>query len=129
MTKYTERLVDRMASLIETDTYSITEICEAFDINRDTFYQWKEHNPGFRKRINEAIERRDAKLVKTARSSLKKKLEGYTMTEERSYYEPSASEPGIMLLKKMMIKPRHKAPDLKAIKYVLDREEIKKKQE
>ena len=129
MAKYTERLVSRIEKLIETDNYTVTEICRALRLGRSTFYEWKENNPGFRRRILQAEERRDEELLKIARASLKKKLEGYTVLEERCYYEPAKSNPSVMVLKKKVVKTKDKDPDLRAIKYILDREEVKKEKE
>ena len=126
MAKYNERLVNRITALIEADMYTITEICEAVKISRDTFYQWKEKNPDFSKRIEQAMEVRDERLVQIARISLKKKLEGYMYTEERCQYEASVSNPSVMVLKKKETKARHKSPDLRAIKYILEKEEKRK---
>lgn len=83
MAKYTERLVERIISFIEEDTYSISEICNALNINRKTFYEWRKTKPEFNEAVERAIECRDDKLLMVARNSLKKKLEGYTLTETR----------------------------------------------
>jgi len=126
MAKYTERLVSRIEKLIEADNYTITEICVALRISRAAFYEWKEKNPEFRKRIAEAEQRRDDELIKIARASLKKKLEGHISREEHCYYEPAKSNSSVMILKRKVVKTKEKAPDLRAIKYVLDREDKKK---
>jgi len=129
MAKYSERLATKMTALIEADLYTISEICKALRVSRSTFYEWKEKNADFRRRIKEAEDRRDESLVKMARVSLRKKLEGYTSVEEQCYYEPARSNSSVMILKKKVVKTKDKQPDLRAIKYVLDREEKKKEKE
>ncbi|MDR2954207.1 MAG: hypothetical protein LBV43_03915, partial [Prevotella sp.] len=74
--KYTEKLVNTMINMIETDLFTIAEICESLDISRKTYYQWYENKPEFRKAIEEAKERCEEMLVALARRSLKEKLEG-----------------------------------------------------
>ena len=129
MAKYTEKLVSCIERLIEADLYTITEICRTMKISRNTFYEWKEKNPDFRKRIDLAEDRRDESLVKIARVSLKKKLEGYTVIEEHCTSIPAVSNPGIMIPKKKMVKTKYIGPDMRAIKYVLDKEEKKKERQ
>ncbi len=110
MAKYNEKLVSRIERLIEADLYTISEICTAMKISRNTFYYWKEKNPDFRRRVDEAEERRDDELVKIARSSLKKKLTGYTTIEEHCTYQPAVSNPSVMILKKKVVKTKQKDP-------------------
>lgn len=76
MAKYTERLANRIVSLIEADYYSITEICNSLNINTKTFYEWKKTKPEFYKAIEEAEERRDDALATLARRSLREQIEG-----------------------------------------------------
>jgi len=128
MAKYSEKMAARIVALIETDMYTITEICRALRIGRATFYEWKENNSDFRRQIAAAEDRRDEELLKIARKSLKKKLEGYTTLEEQCYYEPARSNSSVMILKKKVVKNKDVAPSLTAIKYVMEREEKKKKE-
>ncbi|MDL2303361.1 helix-turn-helix domain-containing protein [Dysgonomonas sp. OttesenSCG-928-D17] len=119
--KYSDRLVEKMIRLIEEDTYTITEICEALKISRNTYYEWRNTKPDFRRKIDEAIDRRDDALVVIARRSLKQKLEGCVLTEERCVYEPARSNSEVQILKTRTVRKKQCPPDLRAIKYVLDR--------
>ena len=119
MAKYTERLTEKIVSLIEEDTYSIKEICSNLKISRKSFYEWKETKPDFKKAIDRAVERRDNKLLMVARRSLKKKLEGYTLTETRTTYVPDKDNPEKLLLKSQVVKQKEYAPDVHAIKLIL----------
>ena len=129
MAKYTERLVERIISFIEEDTYSISEICNALNINRKTFYEWRKTKPEFNEAVERAMESRDDKLLMLARSSLKKKLEGYTLTETRTIYVPDKSNPEKLVLKSRTVRQKEYAPDTHAIKLVLLQNEAKEKKE
>lgn len=129
MAKYTERLVERIISFIEEDTYSISEICNALNINRKTFYEWRKTKPEFNKAVERAMECRDDKLLMLARNSLKKKLEGYTLTETRTIYVPDKSNPEKLVLKSRTVRQKEYAPDTHAIKLVLLQNEAKEEKE
>jgi len=73
MAKYNEKLAAKIIRLIESDTCNISEICDAVNINRKSFYEWKKSKPEFCQRVQEAIDRLfDARLV-AARSLMKEK--------------------------------------------------------
>ena len=128
MAKYTERLAEKIVSLIEEDTYSITEICKHLKITRKSFYEWRDKKPEFRKAIEAAIESRDETLAITARRSLKKKLEGYTLTEIRTTYVPDKENPDKLVLKTRVVRQKEYAPDTHAIRLVLSLNETKKEE-
>ena len=119
MAKYTEKLTQKITSLIEEDTYSIKEICSILKISRKSFYEWKETKPEFKKAIDRAVEHRDEKLLMVARRSLKRKLEGYTLTETRTTYVPDKNNPEKLVLKSQVVKQKEYAPDTHAIKLTL----------
>jgi transposase-like protein len=123
--KYSDRLVERIVKLIEADVYTVSEICDVAGIDRKTFYEWKNGKPDFRKAVEGAACRCDESLVKTARISLKQRLEGYTVTEERITYEPSRHDPSLKVEKSHMVKHKQYPPDLRAIQWVLDRNDRK----
>ncbi len=128
MAKYTERLAEKIVSLIEEDTYSITEICKHLKITRKSFYEWRDKKPEFRKAIEAAIESRDETLTITARRSLKKKLEGYTLTEVRTTYVPDKENPDKLVLKTRVVRQKEYAPDTHAIRLVLSHNETKEEE-
>ena len=128
MAKYTERLAEKIVSLIEEDTYSITEICKHLKITRKSFYEWRDKKPEFRKAIEAAIESRDEALAITARRSLKKKLEGYTLTEIRTTYVPDKENPEKLVLKTRVVRQKEYAPDTHAIRLVLSHNETKEEE-
>ncbi|MBS5978447.1 MAG: hypothetical protein KIB51_01730 [Dysgonomonas mossii] len=128
MAKYTERLAEKIVSLIEEDTFSITEICKHLKITRKSFYEWRDKKPEFRKAIEAAMESRDETLAITARRSLKKKLEGYTLTEIRTTYVPDKENPDKLVLKTRVVRQKEYAPDTHAIKLVLSHNETKEEE-
>ena len=128
MAKYTERLAEKIVSLIEEDTFSITEICKHLKITRKSFYEWRDKKPDFRKAIEAAIESRDEALAITARRSLKKKLEGYTLTEVRTTYVPDKENPDKLVLKNRVVRQKEYAPDTHAIRLVLLHNETKEEE-
>ena len=121
MSKYSEKLVNQICKYIEMDFYSISEICTMFKISRKTFYEWKDSKPSFRKAIDEALKAREDAMVATARLSLKKKLEGYTLSEEKCVYVPSKSNPSELILISKTIKKKECPPDTHTIRLVLER--------
>ncbi|MBK5721220.1 helix-turn-helix domain-containing protein [Dysgonomonas sp. Marseille-P4677] len=125
MSKYSEKLANEICRYMEMDFYSISEICTIFKISRKTFYEWRDSKPSFRKALDEAIKVRDEAMLITARLSLKKKLEGYTLTEEKVVYVPSKSDPSQLILKSKTVKRKECAPDTQTIKLILDREDKK----
>ena len=128
MAKYTERLAEKIVSLIEEDTFSITEICKHLKITRKSFYEWRDKKPEFRRAIEAAIESRDETLAITARRSLKKKLEGYTLTEIRTTYVPDKENPDKLVLKTRVVRQKEYAPDTHAIRLVLLHNETKEEE-
>ncbi|MBK5721513.1 hypothetical protein JGH11_11580 [Dysgonomonas sp. Marseille-P4677] len=128
MAKFTKRLVNKIISLIESDTYTITEICEALQISRNTFYEWKKEKTEFTEAIEDAIKRREEYLVIKARRSLLQKLEGYTLKEVKAVYEPDKYNPEGMKLKSKTVKTKECPPDTATIKLILERND-KKEQE
>jgi hypothetical protein len=119
MAKYSEELTEKIVSLIEDDTYTVTEICNHVGITRKSFYEWKEKKPEFREAVNKAIERRNEALSIIARNSLRRKLEGYTLTEIRTTYIPDKENPDKLVLKSRVVKEKEYAPDTQAIRLTL----------
>ncbi|MDU1891534.1 MAG: hypothetical protein E6767_12670 [Dysgonomonas sp.] len=119
MAKYSEELVEKIVSLMEEDTYSITEICKTLRITRKSFYEWKDTKPEFKEAIENAQAVCDERLQALARRSLRRKLEGYTMTEVRTVYTPDEDDPSGWKVKTRIVKEREYAPDDKAIRFVL----------
>jgi len=126
MAKYSEKLTEKMVKLIREDNYSITDICNILNVSRKTYYVWWDSKPEFCKAIDNAMEMREEELMVKARQSLKKKLEGYTLTETKYKYVPDEENPTELRLKEKIVRIKEYAPDNKAIQIVLERNVPKK---
>jgi hypothetical protein len=84
--KYGKKIVDKICALIESDDYSIDEVCKMVGINTWTFYEWKKKDKSFVKRIEEADEKRLNLFKKSARSGLLTLLNGKEYEEVTTEY-------------------------------------------
>lgn len=121
MAKYSEDLMKRIIELVETDLFSVSEICKMTEINPKTFYEWKNTKPEFKEAFKEATRHRDGILLTAARIGLKQLLEGYTVQEEKVSYVPTKGNPANLEEKSRIIKKKNYPPNIRAIKMVLDR--------
>lgn len=123
MAKLTKKLIEEIALFIEQDSYTISEVCTMFGISRKTFYQWKDSKPEFAEAIEVAMDNRNSKLVALARRGLRDRLQGYTVYTEKVILAPDPeAEDGYKVVKKECVS-REYGPDLKAIQYILDKED------
>ncbi|MDH6308607.1 hypothetical protein M2451_000918 [Dysgonomonas sp. PFB1-18] len=126
MAKYSEELTEKIADLIAIELYSVSEVCMVLNISRKTFYSWMKTQPYFREEIEKAQEQRDDVAFSLAMSSLKKKLNNYTLTEEKDTYIPDEDNPERLIFKSKVIRKKEHLPDLRTIRMVLDRADKKK---
>ena len=124
--KYKEKTASEIVRMIEQDLYSISEICKAFKISRKTFYEWKKAKPDFGEAVEEAIDHREEMMIASARIGLKQLLEGYVQKKEKITYIPDKNDPLNDVEKCRVVEKKFCPPSIRAIKYVLDREERKK---
>ena len=75
MAKYSQKLVDRICSLIREDSYTIAEICDLVGINKDTYYTWMKTKSDFSDSIKKAEDARMQFFVAEAQKSLLKKIQ------------------------------------------------------
>jgi transposase-like protein len=121
--KYKEGFATEIVRMIEEDLYSISEICKSFKISRKTFYEWKKEKPEFKEMVEEAIEHREEVMIASARIGLKQLLEGYVQKKEKITYVPDRNDPVNDIEKCRVVEKKFCPPSIRAIKYVLDREE------
>ena len=79
--KYIPEIVNKIIELIETDSYTIEEICKNVCINKQTYYDWKEKYPDFLESIKKAQLKFNENVVSEAKKSLMKKIKGYEVEE------------------------------------------------
>jgi transposase-like protein len=121
MAKYNKKIVDKICELIESDSYTIAEICEKVGIHKDTYYEWIKNKADFTDSIEKARQRFDEILVKEAKNSLRKLVNGYTVDETKTVYEPtsktdSTAKPKI---KEQTITKKHFQPSVPAVIFAL----------
>ena len=124
--KYKEKIATEIIRMIEQDLCSISEICKSFKISRKTFYEWKKEKPEFKEAVEEAIDHREDVMIASARIGLKQLLEGYVQKKEKVTYVPDKNDPLNDVEKCRVVEKKFCPPSIRAIKYVLDREERKK---
>lgn len=80
--KYSDKLVAKICQLIETDTYTIKEICQFVGIHVATYFEWLNTKPEFSDAVTRAQETRTDFFAAEAKKSLLKKIQGYTVKEQ-----------------------------------------------
>lgn len=127
--KYNNKTAERIVEMIEQDLYGVSEICKILRISRQTFYDWKKNKPEFKEEVEEAFIRREEVLIANARIGLKQLLEGYVQKKEKITYVPDKNNPVEDVEKCRVVEKKFCPPSIRAIKYVLDREERRKEQQ
>lgn len=89
MKKYNKKIVEHILTMIRSDTYTITEVCNNVGITRQTFYQWQHDNPEFAQAVEDASSELLDKMKVEAKKSLLKKIQGYDVTETKVVTIPS----------------------------------------
>ena len=84
MAKYNTDIVIKICDLIQSDTYTIPEICEQVGISITTFHDWKSKKADFSDSIKKAKDLQLINLARIARNSMVKKLSGYDYTETKT---------------------------------------------
>jgi hypothetical protein len=92
-------------------------------ISRKTFYGWKDTKPELAREIAKAESKREERIRQMLYSSLKKRLDGYTMVEEKETYLPDANNPGEVTLKSKTIRKKNCLPDFRTVKLLLERQD------
>ena len=127
MAKYSQKLVDRICSLIREDSYTIAEICDLVGINKDTYYTWMKTKSDFSDSVKKAEDARMQFFVAEAQKSLLKKIQGYEVEESKITYidsgKPVVDENGKEKqkpkIKEKTIVKKHIQPDTAAIIFTL----------
>ena len=112
MAKYDGKIVNKIYDLLSSDTYTIAEVCEIVGISERCYYDWQKNNSEFAEIIARARCRFDEIIVKEAKNSLRKKVNGYEVEERKRVFSNK-------ILKEETIITKHFQPDTDAIKFVL----------
>lgn len=122
-TKYSLAVVNKICDLIRKDTFTVSELCRAVDIDEATFYRWKNDKSEFCEALKRAEEARTAFFVAEAKKSLLKKIQGYTVQEKHVTTTGSgkfdANGREIPKIKEQKTVDKHFQPDTAAIIFTL----------
>jgi transposase len=86
--------MDRICKLIESDDYTVSEICKQVKLSESTYYDWKASNTEFSDAIKKAEERRLDTFKAAARSGLLTLLKGKEWEEVTTEYTEETSKDG-----------------------------------
>ena len=122
MAKYSTELTEKIVSLLEDEFFTVSQVCKATGISRETYYCWMNTRGDFRSEVEQAVARREAELMTMVHASLKKKLEGYYTTVEKDIYVPDGHT-GELVFRQKTVTKKECPPDLRTIKMLLDRKD------
>ncbi len=117
MPKYNKRIVKRICDLISKDTFTIAEICASVKISERCYYDWQANNAEFAESIARAREQFDELIVKEAKNSLRKLINGYEVEEKTTVYENDKE--GKPKVKEQKIVKKHIQPNAHSVEFAL----------
>ena len=126
MAKYSKQRVAHICSLIREDSYTIAELCSLSGINEATYYRWSNEKSEFRDAVTRAREGFDELLVKEAKNSLRKLVNGYDVEEKKTVYvnqtikDPeTGKEKQVPRIKEQITTVKHIQPNPGTVEFVL----------
>ena len=121
MAKYSKKIVKRITDLIKKDSYTIAEICANVGISERCFYEWQKENAEFAENISRAREQFDEIIVKEAKNSLRKLVNGYEVEEKTVIYVESKGQDGASKpkIKEQKVVKKHFQPNPHSVEFVL----------
>lgn len=123
MAKYSKKMVAKIVGLLKSDTYTIAEICRQVGISTQTYHEWVNTREDFALAVEEARAELMQSMAMVAKKSLRRKLEGYDVTETRTVTVPSSKldKEGNPLskIKEQITTKKHIAADTTAIIFTL----------
>lgn len=115
--KYNKRIVKKICDLISKDTYTIAEICASVNISERCYYDWQANNAEFAESIAYAREKFDEQLVKEAKNSLRKLVNGYEVEEKTTVYQNDKD--GKPKIKEQKVVKKHIQPNPNSVEFAL----------
>jgi len=126
MAKYSKKRVAYICRLISKDSYTIEELCSLSGIGISTYYDWLEKFPEFIEAVTRAREQFDEQLVKEAKNSLRKLVNGYDTEEKKTVYmnhtikDPeTGKEKQVPKIKEQTTIVKHIQPNPGSVEFVL----------
>ena len=83
MAKYNKKMVAKIVGLVKSDTYTIAEICRQVGITTKTYHEWVNEHEEFALAVEDARAELMQSMALLAKKSLRRKIEGYDVTETR----------------------------------------------
>lgn len=117
MAKYNKERVEHICSLISKDSYTISELCTLSGISIETYYTWLENKPEFLEAVTHAREEFDELIVKEAKNSLRKLVNGYDVEEKKTVYQNDKD--GKPKIKEQSVIKKHYQPVPGSVEFVL----------
>lgn len=115
--KYTNKMLNRIVGLIESDSYTIAEICQKVGISERSFYNYQKEFAEFADAIKKAKDKFDELCIVEAKKSLVKLVAGYTVDETKTIYVDGKE--GRPKIKEQTVTKKHYQPSLGAAIFVL----------
>ena len=115
--KYNKKIVERICKLLQSDNFTVLEICKIVGIAEDTYYDWKNKHAEFSDAIKKARDTFDETIVHEAKNSLRKKVNGYDFDEKKTTY--INDKEGKPKIKEQTTIKKHYQPDTAAIIFTL----------
>lgn len=122
-TKCTPEAVSKICELIETDSYSVKDICKKVGITTTSYFEWINVNPEFSAAIKKAKEKYLDTIAIEAEKSLVKLVRGYSVQEKQTVtigsgkYDANGNE--IPKIKEQKIIEKHFQPNTAAVIFSL----------
>lgn len=117
MSKYSKEIVDRICALVETDNYTIPEICKYVGIVPSTYHKWLNEKEDFSDAIKKAKDNFDEIMKCEAKRSLRKLIQGYEVDEVKTVY--SENKEGKPRIKERTVTKKHYQPNTVAVIFAL----------
>jgi hypothetical protein len=117
MAKYSKKIVERICSLISEDSFTVAEICAKAGIAISTYYEWQESKAEFSEAIKRSKDKFDETLVKEAKASLRKLVNGYEFDEKKTIY--TTDKDGKPKIKEQTTIKKHYQPSVPAVIFTL----------
>lgn len=122
MAKYSKKMVAKIVGLLKSDTYTIAEICRQVGISTQTYHEWVNTREDFALAVEEAREELMQSMVIEAKKSLRKKIQGYDVTETKVVTVPGKKDKDGKTqptIKEQTTTKKHIQPDTAAIIFTL----------
>lgn len=115
--KYSKKRVKHICELIGKDTYTVVEICSLSGISVDTYYEWLKNKPEFSDAVAQARAQFDEMLVKEAKESLRKLVNGYEVEEKTTVFQNGKD--GKPVIKEQKVVKKAVQPNPNSVEFVL----------